>query len=88
MRDQRHVGLLAGLLCFGEPFSSRVGSRMNTFRTVYTVRFAKAVYVLHAFQKKARHGIATPKGELDVIRARLARAREDYDLWRKRHPSA
>jgi phage-related protein len=55
----------------------------NAFRTVYTVRFAEVVYVLHAFQKKARQGIATPRGELDVIRTRLARAREDYDLWRK-----
>ena len=83
MRDQRHVGLLAGLLCFGEPFSSRVGSRMNTFRTVYTVRFAKAVYVLHAFQKKSRRAIATPKGDLDLIGARLTRAKEDYEAWLK-----
>jgi phage-related protein len=60
----------------------------NAFRTVYTVRFAEVVYVLHAFQKKSRQGIATPRGELDVIRARLARAREDYELWRKSHPSA
>jgi hypothetical protein len=83
MRDQRHVGLLGGLLCFGEPFSSRVGSRMNTFRTVYTVRFAKAVYVLHAFQKKSRRAIATPKGDLDLIGARLTRAKEDYEAWLK-----
>ena len=34
----------------------------NTFRAVYTVRFAKAVYVLHAFQKKSKRGIATPQG--------------------------
>jgi phage-related protein len=60
----------------------------NAFRTVYTVRFAEVVYVLHAFQKKSRQGIATPRGELDVIRARLARARKDYELWRKSHPSA
>ena len=53
----------------------------NTFRTVYTVRFAKAVYVLHAFQKKSRRAMATPKGELDLIGTRLARAREDYDAW-------
>ncbi len=53
----------------------------NAFRTVYTVRFAKAVYVLHAFQKKSRRGIATPKAELDLVAARLARAREDYELW-------
>ena len=53
----------------------------NAYRTVYTVRFAEAVYVLHAFQKKSRRGIATPKAELDLILARLARAKEDYDEW-------
>src|ERR1700683_253057 len=39
----------------------------NTFRAVYTVRFAMAVYVLHAFQKKSKRGIATPKAERDTI---------------------
>jgi phage-related protein len=53
----------------------------DTFRAVYTVRFAKAVYVLHAFQKKSRRGIATPKVELDLIGRRLQRAREDYAEW-------
>lgn len=53
----------------------------NAFRTVYTVRFAEAVYVLHAFQKRSRRGIATPKPELDLIAARLARAKEDYEQW-------
>ena len=53
----------------------------NTFRTVYTVRFAEAVYVLHAFQKKSRRGIATPKAELELIAARLVRAKEDYAQW-------
>src|SRR5687768_7875187 len=55
----------------------------NTFRTVDTVRFAKAVYVLHAFQKKSRRAIATPKSELDLIGARLARANEDCEAWLK-----
>ena len=53
----------------------------NTFRAVYTLRFAKAVYVLHAFQKKSKHGIATTKTELDLIARRLKRAREDYQQW-------
>ena len=53
----------------------------DTFRAVYTVRFAGAVYVLHAFEKKSRRGIATPKAELDLIKRRLARAREDYQEW-------
>ena len=39
----------------------------NAFRTVYTVSFAKAVYVLHAFQKKSRRAVATPKSELDPL---------------------
>ena len=43
----------------------------DTFRAVYAVRFETAVYVLHAFQKKARRGLATPKKELDLVRRRL-----------------
>jgi phage-related protein len=53
----------------------------DTYRAVYTVRFAGAVYVLHAFQKKSKRGIATPKTELDLIKQRLKRAREDYEQW-------
>jgi phage-related protein len=51
----------------------------NTFRAVYTVRFAGLVYVLHAFQKKSMRGIATPRQELRVIEERLRRAKEDYE---------
>ena len=46
----------------------------DTYRAVYTVRFTAAVFVLHVFQKKARHGIETPKHELDLIRRRLKAA--------------
>ncbi len=46
----------------------------DTYRAVYTVRFADAVYVLHVFQKKSKKKIATPKHELDLIRARLKEA--------------
>jgi phage-related protein len=53
----------------------------DAFRAVYTVRFAKAVYVLHAFRKKSKRGVATPKTELDLIEQRLKRAREDYEQW-------
>jgi phage-related protein len=55
----------------------------GTFRAVYTVQFAKAVYVLHAFQKKSKRGAATPKAELDLINQRLKRAKEDYERWSK-----
>ena len=47
-----------------------------TYRAVYTVRLAGRVYVLHAFQKKSKKGISTPKRELDLIRARLKAAQE------------
>ena len=53
----------------------------NTYRAVYTVRFAEIVYVLHAFQKKSTRGIATPAREIRVIQQRLQRAREDYEAW-------
>ncbi|MSO98889.1 MAG: addiction module toxin RelE [Rhodospirillaceae bacterium] len=43
----------------------------STYRAVYTVRFADAIYVLHVFQKKAKKGIATPRQELELIRKRL-----------------
>jgi phage-related protein len=49
----------------------------NTWRTVYTVRFDDAVYVLHAFQKKSKAGVATPKKEIDLVRRRLADAERD-----------
>jgi len=48
----------------------------NAFRMVYTVRFADAVYVLHAFQKRSKRGIETPNREMDVVRARLQMARD------------
>lgn len=43
----------------------------GTYRAVYTVKFEEAVFVLHCFQKKSKRGIATPKPDVDVIRARL-----------------
>jgi phage-related protein len=50
----------------------------DAFRSVYTVKFAGVVYVLHAFQKKSKRGIKTPKRELDLIIARLRLAAEHY----------
>lgn len=46
-------------------------SQSNTYRAVYTVRYTSAVYVLHCFQKKSTVGIATPKPDMDLVRARL-----------------
>jgi phage-related protein len=54
--------------------------RHSTYRAVYTVRFEKAVYVLHAFQKKSPAGIKTARRDIEIISRRLKRAREDYEV--------
>jgi phage-related protein len=51
----------------------------NAYRAVYTVRFAEAVYVLHAFQKKSPSGIRTAKTDVDLVEQRLRRARRDHE---------
>ncbi len=50
--------------------------RGNTYRAVYTVRFAAAVIVLHVFQKKANRGIATPRQDMELIKERLKAAEQ------------
>ena len=50
----------------------------NAYRAVYTVRFGDVVYVLHAFQKKSKKGIATPKRDIGLIRRRLTEAERKY----------
>ena len=57
----------------------RADGEGGTYRTVYTVRFHDAIYVLHAFQKKAKRGIATPKKEIALVKERLKVAREHYE---------
>ena len=52
----------------------------GTFRAAYTVRFQKAVYVLHCFQKKSPSGIRTAKTDIDLIGERLKMARADYEV--------
>jgi phage-related protein len=46
-------------------------SQGDAYRAVYTVRYAKAVYVVHCFQKKSSQGIATPKPDVALIKSRL-----------------
>ena len=52
----------------------------NTYRTVYTVRFAAAIYVLHCFQKKSPSGIGTARMDIEFIHARLQLAQTDYEM--------
>jgi phage-related protein len=53
--------------------------RGDTYRTVYTVRFENAAYVLHAFQKKSPTGIKTSQTDVELVSRRLKTAREDYE---------
>jgi phage-related protein len=53
----------------------------SAYRTVYTVKFASAVYVLHAFQKKSKRGIKTPTEEIKKLAARLKEAQKHYEEW-------
>ena len=53
----------------------RADDPSGTYRAVYVVHFRDAVYVLHAFQKKAKSGVATPWREIELIRQRLRLAR-------------
>ena len=54
----------------------------DTYRAVYTVRFREVVYVLHCFLKKSRHGIETPRHDVELIKARLKWAEADYRKWK------
>jgi len=55
----------------------------DTYRAVYTVQFADAVYVLHTFQKKSKRGVETSKGEIELVKARLKLAKEHHQEWRR-----
>jgi phage-related protein len=50
----------------------------DSYRAVYTVRFAGVIYVLHAFQKESKKGIETPKRDIELIKARLKLAEAHY----------
>lgn len=53
----------------------------DTYRAIYTVRFASVVYVLHVFQKKSKRRIATPRTEMALVEHRLKLAKADYERW-------
>jgi phage-related protein len=57
--------------------------RGDTYRAVYTVRLAESVHVLHAFQKKSRTGIKTPRRDVKLIERRLRSVVERYAADRK-----
>ena len=53
--------------------------RGDAYRAIYTVRFANAVYALHAFQKKSPSGIKTPRKDVELVGQRLKLAQQDYE---------
>lgn len=55
----------------------------DTYRAVYTVRLAERVYVLHAFQKKSKKGIATLKADIEMVKRRLRQAEELHKEWQQ-----
>ena len=61
-----------------------VDHKGDTFRTVYTMRFIEIIVVLHAFQKKSKRGICTPKPDIDLIRSRLKMAETIYKELKKK----
>ena len=69
------------------PRPTRVAAFVTTsafergYRAVYTVRFEKAVYVLHAFQKKSPSGIRTAKRDVDLVAERLKAAERDHEEY-------
>ena len=71
-------GLGSGIVELVEDFDG------DTYRAVYTVRFESAVYVLHAFKKKSKHGIKTPQGDIELIKKRLRDAEADNAARTKR----
>lgn len=68
----------AGILEVVEDFDG------DTYRAVYTVKFTGVVYVLHAFQKKSKHGQKTPQHDIELIKQRLRTAEQHYrETYRK-----
>ena len=63
-------GLGSGVFEVALPFKG------NAFRVVYAVQIADEIWVVHAFQKKSRQGIKTPKGEIDLVKERIKRLKE------------
>jgi phage-related protein len=53
----------------------------NAYRSIYTVRFRNAVYVLHAFQKKSPKGVKTARGDIELVHQRLMAAKKDYEEY-------
>ena len=64
-------GLGSGIYEIALPYQS------DAFRVIYAVQIGDALWVVHAFKKKSKRGIATPKQDVDLIKMRLKRIKEE-----------
>ena len=64
------LGLGSGVFEIALPFKG------NAFRVVYAVQLTDEIWVLHAFQKKSKKGVATPRHEIEVVKQRLRALKE------------
>lgn len=85
-----HQAQLGGMPVHAKPLKGFAGAGVleivsnyntDTFRGVYSVKLAGAIYVLHVFQKKSKRGAKTPKPDLDTIARRLKLAKEHHENW-------
>ncbi len=73
----KHAKVLSGLGNAGVQ-EVRENDRSGTYRVIYTVETDEFVFILHAFQKKSKTGIATPKQEIELLKNRLKEAKSFY----------
>ena len=69
----------------GGVYEIRSDNNTDTYRAVYAVNLGDAIYMLHVFQKKSKRGKATPRPDMNAVRARLKRAKEVADERARRH---
>mgnify|MGYP001447781047 CR=1 FL=1 len=84
MQDALTIAAEGGMSSKAKPFKGVEGGvfeialrhRGDAFRTLYAVKIGEAIWVIHAFQKKSKSGIATPQQEIELVKKRLAEAKE------------
>lgn len=82
-RKHLHTKVLSGMGCAGI-IEIRENDQSGTYRLIYTIEIEEYVFVLHAFQKKSKSGIATPKQEVELIKNRLKEAKILYKELKER----
>ncbi len=57
-------------------FEIALSYKTDAYRTIYAVQLGEDIWVIHAFQKKSKTGIKTPKPDIDLVKERLKRLKE------------